>query len=177
MILINKGRTGQPGRYKVDYGMGYFYSEYLKQPSAEPLTQKQFTDIWKQYINKIMFMVIKDKYDFRLQAQLGRIYIVSKKMDFRFSENGNMIRKGISVDWPSTVKMWNEDPETYRTKRVVYFFNEHSGRRKFRFYWDKRRCGVKNQSYYLFYPSRKWKRELAKWIKDDDFDTIYYEAK
>ena len=35
----------------------------------------------------------------------------------------------------------------------------------------------KGQSYYLFYPTRKWKRELAKWIKSEDFDTIYYEAK
>lgn len=177
MISTRSGRHGSYGRYISNYGMTYFYREYKKEYPSSTVTQKQFTDIWKEYTNRIMNLIIKEKYDFKMQAQIGRIYIVSKKIEFKFSESGDMLGKGLRVDWNSTVKAWNEDPNMYKERRVIYFFNEHSSRRNFKFYWDKRRCKIKNQSYYLFYPTRKWKRELAKWIKSDDFDTIYYEAK
>jgi hypothetical protein len=174
--MISTNRIGKTGHNNADVGMGYFYRLYVKQQDAATITQKQFTSIWKEYSNLIMEKVIREKYDLKMQAQLGSIYIVSKKIEFKFDDNGDLIRKGFRIDWKATRDMWEGDPKTQENKQVIYHFNEHSSRRNFRFYWDKRLCRALHQTFYMFYPCRKWKRELAKWIKSDDFDTIYYEA-
>jgi len=158
----------------VEYGMNYIYAQY-KKTTDKPLSQAVFSSIWKDYAQKMMTKVIENKYDFKLQAQLGSVYIISKKIQFLLDENGNLIRKGFRVDWRATRELWDEDEDAKQRKQVIYHFNEHSGRRNYRFYWDKRLSKLKYQSYYMFYPSRKWKRTLAKHIKSDDFDTIYYE--
>jgi hypothetical protein len=175
-MTLTSGRQDAFGKHNADYGMRYFYDQYKKANKASTLTQKRFTGIWKDYVDSMMTKVIESKYDFKMQAALGSIYVVSKKIEFKFDENGDLIRKGFRVDWKATNDMWDNDPVTKKNKQVIYHFNEHSSRRNFRWYWDKRLCRVINQAFYMFYPSRVWKRKLAKWIKREDFDTLYYEA-
>ena len=177
MILTNTTREGHFGRHNNDFCMGDFYHRYMIANKTSTLTQKRFTTIWKEYIDKVMQKVIHEKYDFKMQAQMGSVYIISKRIDFKFDDDGDLIRKGFRIDWNATRKMWQEDQRTHDIGQVIYHFNEHSSRRNFRYYWDKRLCKVLNQTFYMFYPCRKWKRELAKWIKSEDFDTIYYEVK
>ena len=77
-----------------------------------------------------------------------------------------------NIDWPPTVKLWEESPEL-RGKQFVYFTNDHTGRRRFKV---KRASYGKNKVSKLFTITmcRKFNRSLGKKILDNP-NVEYYE--
>jgi hypothetical protein len=91
---------------------------------------------------------------------MGSFKVAKRKRDFN----------KLQPNWVETKKLWDEDPEAKKNKKLVYHLNEHSKGFYYRFHW--RKGMVKNISAYSFLPVRSAKSLLAKAILVNKKDYI-----
>ena len=163
-------------KVRIDLGSKELYDFYLKRYGNElGLTQSQFSSIVKDFNTEIMKAVIEEAYFFMMPYVKFGLFIKSYKIKLKEDEFGNLVMRHLRIDWATTLNLWKVDQEAREKKIIVRHFNEHSGRRNYRFYFDKVRSRTKNQAFYAFIPTRKWKRHLAATIKNPDKQITYYE--
>ena len=143
-------------RYKNCATPRSFYKDYLK---LHPRDSKNYCD-YRTYMRVVRTVLTKYKnyiiYDagiMNVPFRLGRIAIKKYKMSL----------KRLPIDWGLT---------RLEGKRMVSFNDDTNGY-KYRVYWNKKACVVKNKTYYSFYFVRDNNRELAKAIQNKITD--YYQ--
>lgn len=110
-----------------------------------------------------------------LPFRLGNISIVKNKQTIKIEEDGTISKKGRAIDWKSTMDLWEEDPEAKKEKTLIYFTNPHTGGFICKWKWHRKAPYAKNSRFYKFYPLRKWKRLLARVLKNPLNDYDFFE--
>ena len=111
--------------------------------------------ILDDYFKEISKGLLAGKTAYKMPFSLGYIEITKRKLD---------LSKLKRVDWKTTVE----------TGKTIYHLNEHSDGFDYKIEWDRIRNAVRNAKLYVFSPTRKMKRTLAKLIKNKEFDTYEF---
>lgn len=158
---------------KSDFTSKAIY-DYYKETHTSPLSKKDFMNVCKMF-NKRLVSKIYDGVIAQLPGNLGFLGIQSKNHTVEFTDEGDIdLKKStISTDWGATNKLWREKPEL---KHVKYIFHEnlHTNGKRFRICWSRLYTTIPALYYYRFLPTRAFKRNLAKYIKNNP-NKEYYE--
>ena len=161
-------RTGCKGRIQVDKAMPDAYKHFKENfDNKYNIGRAQYTQIFKEVCEIIIFHIIFESYEWKLPASVGCLRIRQFPIKVTFTEDGQISSKGLNVDWASTKELWRNDAEAAKNKQRVFHFNNHTDRTNLKFYYDKRTSMMKNKSAYQFKPSRKWARLLNEAVKQN----------
>lgn len=169
-------RTGSKNKIPVDVGSGdvaRFYNR--KFGKIKKYDRIDISRVCKKFNNHIMHRIIYHSYEFTIPFNLGTIFIKTNRLRFDLDEDGKLIKKHMVPNWASTKELWAEDDDARQKKIIVYHFNDHFDRRVATYIYSKKKYRFKNKGIYFFKPSRMWKEELAKAIKNEDIDVNYVE--
>jgi len=146
-----------PNRIKDPYTLPDMYKKYvLEYPEGDIyyVTYSEFVEITKDFYNRMMEEVMYRNATFKLPFRMGYLNIIKRKVNFK---------NNLAIDWKTT----NE------TGKKVYHMNDHTGGYKYLFKWTKTNVLVQNKFLYRLQMTRKYRRLLAKLIKQDHLD--YFE--
>lgn len=159
-------RKGKKGAFNADYGMADAYKYYKQHyDNKTDITQREFSLIFKEVMERMMFKIIFENFEMKLPADVGNLRIKKIPIKIRFNPDGSLCTKGLRVDWKSTKDLWAVDEESKEKKQLVFHFNEHTDRYNLKFFYDKRTSQMKNQTAYQFKVMRKWSRLLNEAVK------------
>jgi hypothetical protein len=141
------------------YSISDFYKSYEKERKTwdKRLTKKEYVDITKEFFFELSSIIIRETYSFKFPYRMGTIRI--KKLKSKPSDK-------MRIDWAKTKKIG----------KVVRHINMHTDGKTFKWYWEKPRFSILNQSYYTFKATRDEKRKqigtrgLANYIKECSVD-------
>lgn len=135
----------------------------------EPVDIHTYRNLTCSFVEFIILKLAEGKI-LRLPEGLGDLHFAGKKVMPTLDEDGNI--KNLSVDWKETQKNWKNNPIANENKTFIYHFNEHTYGIRYKFYWKKRYCVVKNKNFYLFIPARALKRRFAQIIFKEETEFI-----
>ena len=136
----------------------------------------QWQRVCKKFNHRKMESILKGTI-FNMPYRLGSIGVVQYKRKIRFDEEGKLRTEILPVDWNKTYLLWKrlypecktrEDFKNIRNKKVVYYTNEHSDGRRFRFHWKKKYCNIKNISAYSLVIPLQYRNALARLIFENN---------
>ena len=163
-------------KFKSDYGLGDVFKYYEEKfGNKYNVSSRNFVQTCAKLNQAVVNMMIYDKREFYFPANLGGWRIKRRKTKFKLDDSGELKTTNLPVDYQATKKLWAEDPKAKKEKRLIFIFNDHTDGYRFRFWWDKSTCRVKNQSRYYIKPSRYNSRLLAKAVKDPSQTLDFYE--
>ena len=150
-----------------------YYVEVTGNPAN--ISRKTFIEIREKFFRKIVDKIITEGYEYRFPYRLGYLTPIKYKKKVHYTENG-MIKPGsFSVDYRATLKLWEENPEAAKIKKVLVHLNEHSNGYTPALWWDRRSSNIRNLRYYSYKPTRDINRTIAKVFKDPLRKVDYYE--
>lgn len=94
-----------------------------------------------------------------LPMGMGTIMVTGRKQDLKVDEDGNI--RGLAPDWRRTIKLWKDNPEAKKEKKMVYFFNEHTRGIIYKFSWYTLNIPLRFKKVFAFYAIRKNKRQVS----------------
>lgn len=167
---------------EIHYGLPDFYKFY-KVEQQNPVDYKVYSSLIKEINESVSNAVIYKGYEFKFPNLRFALSIVKKKQKPRFDENGNPITKWLPVDYQETKKLWaklypdktEEEILQIPNRPRVFNRNKHTNGYVYRWYFNKFPSNCINKSAYYFEPTRTNQRNLAKFIKSEDFTDIFYE--
>lgn len=159
------------GKNNSDVKMIDFYNNY-RDNSKNPVDYKTFSNVIKEYNDRIMNAIIYENLEFRMPFRLGYIRIQRRRLT-PFEKDGKIVKQHIMPDWKKTLEYWKkiypnktvDEIKKIPNKKILRYLNEHTNGYSARFYWDKKISNVKNQSCYIFKATRTAKENLASYIK------------
>jgi hypothetical protein len=128
------------------------FMEYRKNNPGTDVTYTLYKEVISMYNKKLVDVLLTGK-EYNLRHNLGRIRI--RKVQRNFEKP--------TINWGETNKLKAEG-----INQFVYFTDDHW----FRWYWEKRKCSIKNKSVYQFRPTEGKtgnKRKLITLLQDDEF--------
>jgi hypothetical protein len=162
----------QPARTKnkitSDYGMKDYYKYYKETNPSSEVTRVKYNKIISQINEEIINMMLNESFEYKL-PHINATLTIRKDKRKPTIKDGKVVNSS-PVDWVTTKKLWEEDPETKEKGLLVRYLNTHTAGYVFRIYLKKFGASIKNRSYYKFKPSRKFQRALSARIKDDNKD-------
>lgn len=166
-----------PNRNKVDYSLPELYKAYIKgladKESKYNVKRGQYGDVLRDLNEAVAKLIVEDNFELRIPSRLGTKRVKKTKQVLKTDEEGNLITRGLAVDFKATLEMWAEDPEAKAEKRKIYHLNEHTGGYKHKWFWSKKICNAPNKKVYQFIASRDHKRFLGKELKTNDKIDFY----
>lgn len=160
----------------TDYGIGDAYKFYKKKYNSEKtVSNSEFSIICKDFNKRISNLIIYENFSFLLPFRLGRIRIRKYKPKTYLQKDGTLDKTRLRPDWNATNRLWAQNPEAKKEKKLVYHLNEHTNGYQHRWFWEKLTSNVPNNSAYSFIPSRSNKRTLAKVLKNEELEIDYFE--
>lgn len=136
------------------------YKTYLE-TSDNPVSKTIYLDIVNEFFKFIMSLILKSEH-IKLPYTTGSILIRGIKVRPRLDAEGQI--KGVSPNWPKTMKLWDRDAKAKEEKKVIYDFNEHTNGFRYRITWVKDKVKMENQSLYALIFSRANKRMTNRMI-------------
>lgn len=134
-----------------------FYESYKQDIEPDTVYDVDF-DTYRAIIYDYFKFIrdqILDGKEFIIPYRLGSIQIIKSKPKTYTS-------RSLRYDWKAMKELG----------KPVYYLNEHSDGRKYRYFWSKRDCLFVNKTKYMFIASRDNKRTLAKIILNREHDYI-----
>ena len=134
-----------------------FYESYKQDIEPDTVYDVDF-DTYRAIIYDYFKLIrdqILDGKEFIIPYRLGSIQIIKSKPKTYTS-------RSLRYDWKAMKELG----------KPVYYLNEHSDGRKYRYFWSKRDCLFVNKTKYMFIASRDNKRTLAKIILNREHDYI-----
>lgn len=122
------------------------------------IKRKEYLEITKGFMEFIMEQVIEEAKEVKLPAGCGTLKVVGRKIVPKVDENGEITN--LAPDWVKTKKLWEENPEAKKEKRLVHHFNDHTNGVSYRLEWCKTILGLANKNYYGFIAARQHKRKI-----------------
>lgn len=129
------------------------YRDYIAKNTAYDIPFTKFKQILLDYFKYLRDEIMLNSKELKLPCRLGTIQII-KHLPKEYTG------KSLRIDY----KLSKEEG------KAIYFLNEHSGNYKYRFYWSKKDCLVKNKKQYQFVATRENKRNLAQLIFSKTID-------
>jgi hypothetical protein len=168
------------GKYNNDFGSKDCYDKYIESIDKKDLplgsdykntsyfvSFNTYKKILKQMNKLVMNALINDNAEFTMPYRMGELSVKKRKVKIKLDSEGNVIKKAIPVDYKATKELWAKDPEAQKNHTKIYLFNEHFDGYKCLFYWKKKDINTRGIKPYCFRPTREYKRELAKQIKNN----------
>jgi hypothetical protein len=155
----------------LSYGLYRMYKDQFKgvdKNSESNVGYLKWLKICKKFNERILNGLLEG-YIFKMPYKLGSLGIIQDKKKLTFDENGKLNTDNLVVDWDKTMNLWRKeypeckcksDYKKIENKPVVYYTNEHTDGRVFKFHWKKITSSLKNKSVYSFKISPKYKKEL-----------------
>lgn len=164
------------GKIKIDIKSQEQYDYYVK-TTGNPLhiSKRIYTEIREKFFKKIMEKVITEAYEYRFPYKMGYLLPIKYKKKIHYADNGLIKPGSFSIDYGATLKLWEENPEAAKNKKVLVHLNEHSNGFTPALWWDRRSTIVTNLRYYSFKPTRDINRTIAKVFKDPHRKVDYFE--
>lgn len=182
MSQFNTGRkVGSKAKIKIHAGLPDFY-KYYKANYKNPVTYSVYAKVIKSLNKKLAQAIIYEGLEVKLPGRLGFLCIIKKKHKLRTDENGNVDTRYLPVDYKKTRELWakiypdktEEEIKKIPNRKRVFLRNTHSSGFIYSWYYNKFTSNAVNKSVYYFKPSRTNQRELAKFVKSDDFKDHYF---
>lgn len=130
-----------------------------------PLTESEFYLIIRSVNNKLAEELLKGR-DIILPCYMGRLEV--RKRDAIIKVKNGKILTNLGIDWNSTLKLWEEDTESFNNKTLVRYDNKEV----FKIVYIKRNATYKNKAFYMFVVNRKLKRTVASLGKNGNLDAF-----
>ena len=157
------------------YDFYYNSLDSIELKSSYNLSKEKFAEVVSIMNTTMVENMITNNFVITLPFRLGNISIVKNKQNNTVEEDGTLSKKGRAIDWKSTMDLWKENPEAKEEKTLIYFTNPHTGGFICKWKWYRKAPYAKNSRFYKFYPLRKWKRLLAKVLKNPLNDYDFFE--
>jgi len=125
-----------------------------------PASYRRCKKVWDAVTEELMVELLVNKEEVKLPGMMGTMGIRGKKTPI-FPDGAHRIR---NINWPETLKLWDEYPECKENKQFVLYLNEHSDMVYYKYYWGKKKMKVSNRHLYRFVPTSTNKKRLAKLI-------------
>ena len=166
------------GAQKADYRVKDIYQE--ENPDVE---YGVFSNFITECNHFLMQEVILNNLSIKLPS-MGSLYI-KKFRPKVIDEEGNLIKKGLKVDFHKTRQLWATkypgmkmaEVKQIADRPMVYYTNKHSDGYVFKFKWDTLTSSLPGKSCYTFRPARQHGRFLATCAKNPDITIDFYEKK
>ena len=84
-----------------------------------------------------------------------------------FSINFEVVKHNIPINWKGTNQLWERDAEAKAQKKLIYYDNRNTNDKVYRVAWDRDGCRIAGMKAYMFTPSRRLKRTLAKCLNEN----------
>lgn len=139
------------------YGANEYFAYYKKHGGE--LDRHQFGCILKD-LNLAIAEQILTGYAFKMPSRMGALAITKRKEVVTIKDGRVVTNK--RIDFPATLKMWEEYPETKEAKQVVRFLNKHTQGYIYSIAYNRAYATFKNKSVYCVQVNRYIKRKLAK---------------
>lgn len=138
------------------------YKKYL-QTTDNPIDIKTYIEITSLY-NKFLTRKCLEGHEVTLPARMGTLTITGKKPTIKV-EDGKI--KGLAPDWVKTKKLWDENPEAKKQKKLLYHVNNHTDGVRYKWTWSKSNVLVENKILYSLRMTRENKRSVYDRILND----------
>jgi hypothetical protein len=176
--MKNKEKHGLPELYR------FFKNKFTKEEREYSafIDYKKFSCVIKEFNQELSRLVIDEAIEFKLPCRLGFVRIKKYKKSPHINEDGTVDKKGLSIDWPSSKKLWEreysgrtkEELKNTHNKPLVYYLNEHTDGYGFLLYWNKKGSTATNRSLYSMVFTFSNNRHLAQVLQGDK-KIDYYE--
>jgi hypothetical protein len=155
--------------------------KFYKDRYTTTISKSLFTDILRDFYDRVIHMLIYEGKEFSLPYKLGNVRIRKNKIKMKLDKEGNLDKRRLAPDWGATRKLWKKmypdklwsDIITIENKPMVYHENKHTDRYQHKWHWDKKTCLVKNNSAYSLNIARGNDRKLAKALKEEGYKLDY----
>jgi hypothetical protein len=159
------------GKYNTDYGINDIYKFY-KNKAKDPVSKDLFKEIYTIYIEEIKKAIVEETFEFHM-GKLGSLRMKAKESLPEVDSNGNMVLNRMTIDWGATRKLWEtlyqgltaEEVKQIPNKKLIRAINNHTDNKRYKYFWDRIRTRMRNQSYYDFEATRTWTENAAKFFK------------
>lgn len=115
-------------------------------------------------VNKHLAELLSYGNDVQLPYQMGRLEI--RKYEAHIDIKDGKVVTNLPVDWNRTLKLWQEDEESYQKRTLVKVQEKEI----FKIYYNRGKATYINKSYFDLKPNRELKRTLKKHIKEGLID-------
>lgn len=164
-------KVSGPRKHKVrnSYGIYDGYKYYRKNKPNDKkyvLTESEYFAITRR-INNLLSEEISNSTDVILPKQMGRIELRKYDKNISFDEDGK-IKTNLPVDWDKTLKLWFEDEESLKEKKLVRVDSDEI----FTIYYNKGKANFGNKSFYEFRVNRDLKKRVKNKIASEKIDAL-----
>lgn len=164
-------RAGSSHHHKItnSYGVYHYYKFYRKNKPKEKqyvLTESQYFAIIRKVNTALAELFVRGK-EVSFPMRMGTIELRKTIKAPRIGPDGKVVYNTM-IDWDSTIKLWYEDPESYKNKVLV----KQESKEIFKTFYNKSKATFDNKSMYLFQLNKELKRELSKNIKRGQIDAF-----
>ena len=132
-----------------------------KMMSDNPVSISDYLKIVNGYFKYIMILILDGK-EITLPLGMGNIYVKATQEKPKIVD-GEI--RGLAPDWVATKKLWADNPEAGRAKKLIYCTNEHTNGLRYAIKWMKKTVVVENITFYSLRFSKPNKVQLSKLIK------------
>lgn len=149
-----------------------YYKHYIDNYDYK-ISKTLFNKIVTEYNLGIVNLIINDNIDYSIPYLMFELTIRKVKRKPRIVD-GKLINN-IPIDWKKTNELWEKDSEAKEKKLLVRYNNTHTSGYVYKIYMKKFKANVRYKTFYKFLPTRNFKRNLSKRIKDpnkDNFDSF-----
>lgn len=158
-------------KVKVDYGMNDYYKFYQERYNKE-INRTKFSSIITDFNLEIQEAIILDNFIYSMPYINFQLLLMKEKRKPTI-KNGKLLNN-IPVDFKSTKKLWDRDPEAKKKKLLVRYNNSHTSHFVFRIYFKKFAAKIKGKSAFKFQANRDFKRSINKYIKNPNVSVDAY---
>lgn len=175
-ILPSRRRANKKNQFKTAVKLTDVYKFYCKKygtASITGVTQHTFSAVIKEFNLYIGDQIIKGD-RMILPFGLGTLEVEKKKQRYQVND-GKINTKPLMIDWPSTYEYWKKNEEACKSKKLLYYTNDHSDNYRYKIRWDKYGILANKIRIYSFDATRHLSRRLAAYINDPETDKNYAE--
>lgn len=159
--MFFKGHDAKRNRVLIDYDAP-FYMDYVT-----------YNKVIRRFNSLMRDEILYNAFDFILPARMGVMCIRKSKTEPWIDASGKFVNP-LPVDWGSTNKLWDSNPEAKANKSLIHFRNEHSKGYIGKWRLNNTTATYKWKSAYTFVPCRTAKQKLGKVFLDEDSETDFY---
>ena len=149
------------------------YKQRCKDKGLPYVEYGKFARVLQTFNENIINLMIHENVDFGMSHRTGSLRIRQKEVKNKVKEKEDIYKRNLSINWKKTKQYWlDKYPDKTANeisdipdKKLIYELNEHTEGYRYVFYWDKITCNLKNQSAYIFNPTRTNKQKLTVALK------------
>lgn len=143
----------------------HYYRKTRPKESEYVLTECEFLSIIRK-TNDILRQLIIQGEEIVLPEKMGKLELRKRQTIVEFKEG--KLRTNLPVDWDSTLKLWYEDEQSYKDKRLI----RQETKEVFKVFYNKYKADYPNKSFYQFHINREIKKGLKHKIKNGEIDSL-----